>query len=81
MDPRGFAAAVVEVAQERQQAVFHGAQMEMILELDGLHRQYQEQTAEFLQYYLEAAQLHTTPAQLRQFGLSLVMSHRTQPTR
>jgi hypothetical protein len=66
---RGFAVEVVEAAQERQRAVFHGAWMPMILEQDGLQQPYQEQLAAFHQYYQAVVRLRIAPVQLLQYGL------------
>jgi hypothetical protein len=64
---------VVEAVQERQRAVFLGAQTQMISEEDGQQQPYQEQAVAFHQYYRGAVLSHTMPAQLRQYGLLLVM--------
>jgi len=73
MGPRGFVVEEEVVVRDHPRAVFHGAQMEMILEQDGLRRLFREQMEAFRQYYRGAVQSRTMPVLLRHYGLLSVM--------
>jgi hypothetical protein len=73
MGPRGFVVEEEVVVPDRPRAVFHGAQMEMILEQDGLRRRFREPMAVFHRYYRTAVLLRIAPVLLRHYGLLSVM--------
>jgi hypothetical protein len=68
MGPRGFVVEEEVVVPDRPRAVFHGAQMEMILEQDGLRRLFREQMEAFRQYYRGVVLLRIALVQLLQCG-------------